>query len=55
MIFMKSGWLTVPADAILVFVYIGTDKSESYVPPTTYTTGGFGGSWGCGSAIAQDI
>ena len=36
------------ADAILVFVYKGTDKSESYVPPTTYTTGGFGGSWGGG-------
>jgi len=37
------------ADAILVFVYKGTDKSESYVPPTTYTTGGFGGYWGGGS------
>jgi hypothetical protein len=36
------------ADAILVFVYKGTDKSESYVPPTTITTGGFGGSWGGG-------
>ena len=36
------------ADAILVFVYKGTDKSESYVPATTYTTGGFGGSWGGG-------
>jgi len=36
------------ADAILVFVYKGTDKSESYVPPTTVTTGGFGGSWGGG-------
>jgi len=36
------------ADAILVFVYKGTDKSQSYVPPTTYTTGGFGGSWGGG-------
>ncbi len=36
------------SDAILVFVYKGTDKSESYVPPTTYTTGGFGGSWGGG-------
>ncbi|MCX6267794.1 MAG: hypothetical protein NTW16_10615 [Bacteroidetes bacterium] len=36
------------ADAILVFVYKGTDKTESYVPPTTYTTGGFGGYWGGG-------
>jgi hypothetical protein len=36
------------ADAILVFVYKGTDKSQSYVPPTTYTTGGFGGYWGGG-------
>jgi hypothetical protein len=36
------------ADGILIFVYKGTDKSESYVPPTTYTTGGFGGNWGGG-------
>jgi len=36
------------ADAILVFVYKGTDKSESYVPPTTYYDGGFGGYWGGG-------
>ena len=36
------------ADAILVFVYKGTDKSENYIPPTTYTTGGFGGYWGGG-------
>jgi hypothetical protein len=36
------------ADAILVFVYKGTDKSENYVPPTTYSTGGFGGYWGGG-------
>lgn len=36
------------ADAILVFAYQGTDKSESYVPPTTYVTGGFGGYWGGG-------
>ena len=34
------------ADGVLVFVYKGTDKSESYVPPTTYSTGGFGGYWG---------
>lgn len=36
------------ADGILVFVYKGTDKSESYVPPTTYVTGGYGGYWGGG-------
>ena len=36
------------ADAILVFLYQGTDKSESYVPPTTYYTGGYGGYWGGG-------
>jgi len=36
------------ADGILVFNYIGTDKSENYVPPTTYVTGGFGGYWGGG-------
>jgi hypothetical protein len=39
------------ADAILLFVYQGTDKSESYVPPTTYYTGyygGYGGYWGGG-------
>ncbi len=36
------------ADAILVFVYKGTDKSESYVPPTTFYGGGYGGYWGGG-------
>ena len=36
------------ADAILVFKYKGTDKSESYVPQTTYATGGYGGYWGGG-------
>ena len=38
-------------DAILLFLYQGTDKSESYVPPTTYYTsgyGGYGGYWGGG-------
>jgi len=35
-------------DAILVFNYTGTDKTEDYVPPTTYTTGNFGGYWGGG-------
>ena len=35
-------------DGILVFVYKGTDKTESYVPPTTYYTGGYGGYWGGG-------
>jgi len=36
------------ADAILVFVYKGTDKSENYVPPTTFYGGGYGGYWGGG-------
>jgi hypothetical protein len=36
------------ADAILVFVYKGTDKTENYVPETTYVTGGYGGYWGGG-------
>jgi hypothetical protein len=36
------------ADGILVFAYTGTEKSENYVPQTTYATGGFGGYWGGG-------
>lgn len=36
------------ADAILVFIYEGTDKTQNYIPPTTYYTGGFGGYWGGG-------
>ena len=36
------------AHAILVFIYKGTDKTESYVPQTTYVTGGYGGYWGGG-------
>ena len=35
-------------DAILVFMYEGTDKTESYVPQTTYVSGGYGGYWGGG-------
>jgi len=35
-------------DAILVFIYKGTDKTESYVPQTTYVSGGYGGYWGGG-------
>jgi hypothetical protein len=38
-------------DAILIFTYQGMDKTESYVPPTTYYTGGYGGYggyWGGG-------
>jgi hypothetical protein len=35
-------------DGILVFVYKGTDKTENYVPQTTYVTGGYGGYWGGG-------
>lgn len=39
------------ADAILLFIYQGVDKTESYIPPTTYYTGGYGGYggyWGGG-------
>jgi hypothetical protein len=39
---------SVGANAILVLLYEGTDKSQNYVPPTTYTTGDFGGNWGGG-------
>ena len=36
-------------DGILVFVYKGVDKTENYVPQTTYVTGGgYGGYWGGG-------
>ncbi len=38
-------------DAILLFIYQGTDKQESYIPPTTYYSGGYGGYggyWGGG-------
>jgi hypothetical protein len=35
-------------DAILVFTYQGTEKSESYVPQTTYVSGGYGGYYGGG-------
>jgi hypothetical protein len=36
------------ADAILVFKYKGTDKTQDYVPETTYYNGSFGGYWGGG-------
>jgi len=36
------------ADGILVFNYTGTNKTENYVPPTTYSTGMYGGYWGGG-------
>lgn len=39
---------SIGADAILVFVYEGTDKKEDYIPPTTYYSGGYGGYWGGG-------
>ncbi len=39
---------SIGADAILVIIYQGTDKTESYVPGATYVTGGFGGYWGGG-------
>jgi hypothetical protein len=38
-------------DGILLFIYEGTDKTESYIPPTTYYSGGYagyGGYWGGG-------
>ena len=37
---------SIGADAVLVVKYKGTDKSETYIPPTYY--GGFGGYWGGG-------
>ena len=39
---------SIGADAILVFIYKGTDKTENYIPETTYINGGFGGYWGGG-------
>jgi len=39
---------SIGADAIVVFTYAGTDKTQNYVPPTTYVNGGFGGYWGGG-------
>jgi hypothetical protein len=48
---IKNRCDSLGADAILLFVYKGTDKSESYIPPTTYYTagyGGYGGYWGGG-------
>jgi hypothetical protein len=33
-------------DAILIVLYQGTDKTESYVPPTNYYSGGYGGFGG---------
>lgn len=36
------------ADGIVVFTYTGTDKTQNYIPPTTYVSGGFGGYWGGG-------
>lgn len=35
-------------NAILVFLNKGTDQTETYIPPTTYATGGYGGYWGGG-------
>jgi hypothetical protein len=38
-------------DAILLFIYEGMDKTQSYVAPTTYYNGyygGYGGYWGGG-------
>jgi len=38
-------------DAILLFIYEGVDKTDNYIPPTTYYNGyygGYGGYWGGG-------
>jgi hypothetical protein len=45
---IKTKCDSMGADAILVFIYQGTDKTENYVPETTYYTGGYGGYWGGG-------
>jgi len=45
---IKTKCDSLGADAILVFIYKGTDKTENYVPETTYYTGGYGGYWGGG-------
>lgn len=48
---IKSKCDSLGADAILVFIYEGMDKTESYVPPTTYYNGyygGYGGYWAGG-------
>ena len=45
---IKSKCDSLGVDAILVFIYQGTDKTETYVPETTYYTGGYGGYWGGG-------
>jgi len=33
-------------DAILIFTYQGMDKTENYIPPTSYYAGGYGGYGG---------
>lgn len=45
---IKTKCDSVGADAILVITYQGTDKSQNYIPATTYVSGGFGGYWGGG-------
>jgi hypothetical protein len=48
---IKRNCDSLGVDAILIFTYQGMDKTESYVPPTTYYTGGYGGYggyWGGG-------
>ena len=45
---IKSKCDSLGVDAILVFIYQGTDKTDTYVPETTYYTGGYGGYWGGG-------
>ena len=45
---IKSKCDSLGVDGILVFIYQGSEKSENYVPETTYYTGGYGGYWGGG-------
>ena len=42
---------SIGADEILLFIFKGIDETESYIPPTTYYSGGYGGYggyWGGG-------
>jgi hypothetical protein len=45
---VKAKCDSLGADAILVIIYLGTDKTDRYVPQTTDVSGAFGGYWGGG-------
>jgi hypothetical protein len=45
---VKAKCDSLGADAILVIIYLGTDKTDRYVPQTTDVSGTFGGYWGGG-------